>query len=229
MTEERTSRGPLDRRALTRRAVLGATAVGLGAIAVAIGREEATDPHAATAAPTPEKPAAQHGGHSGPPPSQAHAGGPGVTVIDQDTRVDHLHVPAGSTVVFAPDRPVTLTCRGNAVVEGVLELAPKDPSVTHRVVFEGVDEQRFVGDGMEVLPHDIGLWVMGDGELRLAGHPRTAWVRAAGAVKAGQMVLELASEPSGWMPGDELVITATAPPTVDDHADAVDVLVVAEV
>jgi hypothetical protein len=152
-----------------------------------------------------------------------------VTVIDSDTDVDDLHVAAGSTLVLAPDRSVTLTCRGNVVVEGVLELAPKSPSVTHRVVFADVREEDFVGDGMEVLPHDVGLWVLGDGELRLAGHPRTAWARAAAAVAAGNTVLDLATEPSGWLPGDELVVTATAPPSEEGHASAIDVVVVDEV
>lgn len=215
MADEAQRESTFGRSSVPRRAVLGAVALGLGGGAVAVGRAR---PDAA----------AGHGGHAWKG-SELRAVPAGVTVIDRDTELEGLHVPAGSAVVLAPDRDVTLTCRGNAVVEGLLELAPQDAGTTHRIVFEGVDETRFVGGGMAVLPDDVGLWVMGDGELRLTGHPRTAWTRASGSVRAGERVLELATAPSGWLPGDELVITATAAPSVDDHDELLEVAVIADV
>jgi hypothetical protein len=75
-----------------------------------------------------------------------------------------------------------------------------------------VDEGRMVGGGMDVVKGDVGLWVMGAGVLELVGTPRRAWTRLSGAVGAGTARLPLADAPTGWRPGDEVVVAPTLAP-----------------
>lgn len=137
----------------------------------------------------------------------------GDAVLAGQVEVGALRVAPGASLTFAGDRDVTLTGYGNVVVEGALWLEPAGPSVTHRLRFAGVEEHRAQGGGTEVLPTDVGLWVMGAGELTLRGSPRDGWARLAGGVAAGARRLELAGEPRGWRPGDELVVVPSAPPS----------------
>jgi hypothetical protein len=85
---------------------------------------------------------------------------------------------------------------GNLVVEGTLEMKPK-PGVHHTLRFVDVDERRFVGGGMEVLDSDVGLWVMGHGQLDIEGEPRAGWNRTG-------------SDPT-WKATDEILTTPFAP------------------
>ena len=79
----------------------------------------------------------------------------------------------------------------NVVVEGTLRMRP---GATLR--FVGVNEQAFVGDGMEPLATDVGLWVMGDGVLDVQGTPKVAWNRSG--------------TDGSWLAGDELVLAPSA-------------------
>ncbi|GLW73623.1 hypothetical protein Kpho02_59220 [Kitasatospora phosalacinea] len=149
-------------------------------------------------------------------------------VLDTDAQVGSLLVEKNGSLVFAADRSLTLSSTGNVEVRGVLALAP-DGAHTHTLRFPEVDERRFAGGGMTVVDTDTGLWVTGQGYLRLDGAPRTAWVRAATALGPGDTAIRLAAAPAGWQPGDELAVTPTAPPDTDGFSTSYDLVTVKQV
>jgi hypothetical protein len=121
-------------------------------------------------------------------------------------------VEPGGVLLFHPSASHRLESSGNVVVEGRLVMRPASAAVDQLLVFTGVDEGRMVGGGMDVVKGDVGLWVMGAGVLELVGTPRRAWTRLAGAVGAGTARLPLADAPTGWRPGDEVVVAPTLAP-----------------
>jgi hypothetical protein len=137
-------------------------------------------------------------------------------VLDTDARVAGVTVEPGGELIFQPSASRTLHSTGNVVVKGRLVMRPASHEVDHLLVFEGVDEGRMVGGGMDVVKADVGLWVMGAGTLDLAGTGRRAWTRLTGAVAAGTTRLTLKDAPTGWRPGDELLVAPTLAP---DQAD----------
>ncbi|MFD8479836.1 hypothetical protein [Kitasatospora sp. NPDC059673] len=149
-------------------------------------------------------------------------------VLDGDAKVGSLLIDTGGSLVFATDRSLTLESTGNVEVRGTLALAP-EAAHTHTLRFPDIDERRFQGGGMSVVDTDTGLWVTGRGYLRLDGAPRTAWVRAATELKAGDAVLKLAAAPEGWQVGDELAVTPTAPPDAEGFSDSYDLVTVQRV
>ncbi|MFI5530885.1 hypothetical protein ACIA8O_20330 [Kitasatospora sp. NPDC051853] len=157
------------------------------------------------------------------------APGPGTAVritdhvlLDGDVTVASLLVEPSGSLTFAPDRPVSLTAHGNVEVRGALTLAPRDAATVHAVRFPSVNEGRFQGGGMALVESDTGLWVTGSGRLRLAGAKRTAWVRAAGPLKAGDTSIRLAAAPAGWQVGDELAVTPTGTPDAEGFSERYD-------
>ena len=149
-------------------------------------------------------------------------------LLDTDAAVGSLLVEEGGALVFAAGRTLTLGSAGNVEIRGALALAPAGDAV-HTLSFPAVDERRFEGDGAAVLATDTGLWVTGAGYLRLDGAARTAWVRAATALAAGDTTLALAAAPTGWQPGDELAVTPTAAPDTADFSTRYDLCTVASV
>lgn len=162
------------------------------------------------------------------------AAGSAVTVerpilLDEDVDVASLTVAAAGSLTFDPESSHTLTSAGNVVVHGQLVMHPAEPSIIHALTFAGVNERAFVGDGMEPLDTDTGLWVMHDGTLDIQGAARLGWARAAGAIEAGATSIALADEPTGWRAGDELVITPTGPPRGEDSERDFDAVAIASV
>ena len=138
--------------------------------------------------------------------------------LDRDIDVAGLHVECGGHLVLDPQKSVTIRTTGNVEICGLLEMRPARAEVQHLLRFEGIDERRFAGGGMSVLASDVGLWIHEDGQLDLHGTPRTAWVRAAGALSPGARTIRLAAQPTGWRVGDELTITPTGTPVDKSHA-----------
>lgn len=138
------------------------------------------------------------------------------TTISGSMRLPQLDVPAGTVLAFNPAVNTTVELSGNAVVAGTLRMRP-NAGVTHVLRFVGIDETKVVGGGMEVLQTDVGLWVTGHGQLDLAGAPKTAWSRAAGALKMGQTAIQVANA-AGWRVGDQIAITPTGPVAAGHHA-----------
>lgn len=145
-----------------------------------------------------------------------------VVELDGDHRVSGVTVEPGATLRFDPSRSATLRSTANIVVEGVLQMAPDDASVEHDLQFVDVDETAFVGGGMEVLDTDVGLWVMGDGQLDVRGTPKSGWLRAAGAIAEGDDSVVLDTPPGGWLVGDTVAITPTEPITSESSVDGFD-------
>ena len=105
-------------------------------------------------------------------------------------------VPPGATLRFDPNVTTTVRVKANVVVRGTLEMKPVNSGIRHALVFEDVDESRFVGGGVDVLESDVGLWVIGEGRLDLRGSPKTAWNRTGWD--------------SSWSVEDEVRVTPTA-------------------
>jgi hypothetical protein len=133
-------------------------------------------------------------------------------VLDTDAKVAGVTVEPGGALIFHPSASRRLESTGNVVVQGRLVMRPASAAVDHLLVFTGVDEGRMVGGGMDVVKADVGLWVMGAGVLELVGTPRRAWTRLNGAVGAGTARLPLADAPTGWRPGDEVLVAPTLAP-----------------
>jgi G8 domain len=136
--------------------------------------------------------------------------------LDTDAKVAGVTIEPGGELIFQPSASRTLQSTGNVVVKGRLVMRPASAEVDHLLVFQDVDEAAMAGGGMDVKQGDVGLWVMGAGQLDLVGTRRKAWTRVTGAVPAGSSRLSLKDAPGGWRPGDELLVTPTLAP---DQAD----------
>jgi hypothetical protein len=141
-------------------------------------------------------------------------------VLDTDARVAGVSIEPGGELIYQPNASRSLRSTGNVVVKGRLVMRPASAAVDHLLVFEGVDEARMVGGGMDVVKGDVGLWVMDAGVLDLVGPGRRAWTRVTGAVAAGTARLSLTDAPTGWRPGDELLVSPTLPPNQPDNSTA---------
>ena len=143
----------------------------------------------------------------------------GRVMLDTNARVAGVRIAPGSVLIFQPGASRTLRTTGNVIVHGKLVMKPAEPSIVHRIVFVGVDEERFVGGGHEVLDTDVGLWVMHHARVDLSGVPKRAWARAVGGLTGGATTVDLDGSPDGWQPGDELAIAPTTRPGEADHRD----------
>lgn len=143
-------------------------------------------------------------------------------LLDVGARVAGVVIERGASLTFDPGRNLTLRTSGNVVVMGRLTMRPASPRKRHRLVFLDVDETQFVGEGMEVLETDVGVWVMGRGILDIAGTPKRAWTRTIAGIPAGATKIELRNDPVGWRVGDLLVLTPTISPSAPQHFMAYD-------
>jgi hypothetical protein len=140
---------------------------------------------------------------------------------------DGFEVPAGQRWRFDPDQSTTVEVGANVVVRGTLEMRPSSASVVHTLRFAGIREASFVGGGEAPVDSDVGLWVVGAGRLDVAGTRKTPWAWAAGPVQAEARMLVTATPTSGWLPGDDLTVTPTAPPGSPDFGTYGDTQVLA--
>jgi hypothetical protein len=136
-----------------------------------------------------------------------------VTLDTNAGNVPGVLVGPGASLVFDPASSAALESTKNLVIEGTLRMRPIGPHVIHTIRFVGVNEAAFVGGGMNPVATDVGLWVMGAGNLDLSGSPKTAWLNASGNIASGGTSVALRAAPSGWRAGDELAIAPTQPPT----------------
>lgn len=128
--------------------------------------------------------------------------------VDQTVSADQpsgFTVPAGEVWEIAG----LVTTPANVVVEGTLRMRS---GATLR--FRDVSEAAFVGgDAATPLASDVGLWMIGQGSLDARGTPKTPWTRAAAGIAAGATSFDVL-DASGWLVGDEIVVTATVPRSV---------------
>lgn len=78
------------------------------------------------------------------------------------------------TLTLDPTKNVTITTNSNIVLTGTLISGPR-PDVSHVIRFRNIDENKFVGGGVDVLSTDVGLWVTGSGQLDLEGSLKDGW------------------------------------------------------
>jgi hypothetical protein len=150
-------------------------------------------------------------------------------ILDVDARVRGVVVKRKGDLVFHPRRSVSLRSDGNVVVRGRLTIRPKTPAILHQLLFPRVDESRFIGGGIKVIPTDVGLWVTGKGVLNIAGSPKLAWTRAKEGIAAGSTSLTLREDPVGWRVGDEVALTPTLSPSDPNFDVAYDLATVTAV
>lgn len=122
-----------------------------------------------------------------------------------------VNVNCTGILEFDPLRSATLESTHNLVVSGTLRMRPSSHTVIQAIRFIGINENNFVGGGMDPLASDVGLWVMGEGQLDLHGSPKTSWTRATGAIAAGATSFAVQNA-DGWQAGDEISIAPTEAP-----------------
>lgn len=123
--------------------------------------------------------------------------------------------PTGFTVPAGEVWKVSglVTTPANVIVEGKLVGGPGDT-----LRFTGVNEANFVGGGMSPISSDVGLWVMGAGELDFQGTARVPWARATAGLSAGATSLTLDVAPTGWNVGNTICIVPTESTSVGARA-----------
>jgi hypothetical protein len=144
------------------------------------------------------------------------AAGHNVTFDQVSFQSGGVTVAAGGTLTFDPTKSTTLLSNANVIVNGKLVMRPNNANFIQTLRFTGVNESNYIGGGMDPLATDVGLWVMGDGQLDLVGQQKSGWLRLTGSINSGATTGTLESAPVGWQPGDEIVITPTEAPTVGD-------------
>jgi hypothetical protein len=80
------------------------------------------------------------------------------------------------TLTLDPTKNVTISTTKNIILTGKLISKP-EATVIHRILFTGINENNYQGGGDTVLASDIGLWVMGAGQLDLQGAVINDWKR----------------------------------------------------
>ncbi len=101
-----------------------------------------------------------------------------VTRISGVRKASAVEVDEASVLEFDPRVSTTLVVTGNVVVRGVLRMRPARADVVHTLRFADVDETAYVGDTMDPLDSDVGLWVVDRGALDLRGTARAGWNRS---------------------------------------------------
>jgi hypothetical protein len=94
--------------------------------------------------------------------------------LDTDAKVTGIMIGDGCELCIDAPKNITLESTGNIVVMGRL-CAEEKPGFVYTVRFTGIDENKFIGGGMDILDSDIGLWVMGMGELDFEGIEQPLW------------------------------------------------------
>lgn len=138
-------------------------------------------------------------------------------VLSGDVIEDGFTVPEDEVWAFDSDTDTTVETSGNVVVEGTLRMRPIDESVDHTLRFVDVDESAFQGGGMQVLESDVGLWVVGDGQLDIEGAVKEGWNRtgdhptwAASDEYVAAPFEKDVRDATSWMPGDDVPCTEFA-------------------
>jgi hypothetical protein len=117
-------------------------------------------------------------------------------------------VEGGGELIHDPSGSNSLVSTRNGVIKGLYKSDPISSSVVHTLTFSGINENNFVGGGLDVKESDVGLWVMEGGILYLRGAAKTPHTNATGSVAAGATSMTVASA-VGWKVGDEIVICPT--------------------
>ncbi|HVR79952.1 MAG TPA: hypothetical protein VMS99_16360 [Acidimicrobiia bacterium] len=132
-----------------------------------------------------------------------------VLISEDQTFAEGVVIPADESWVLDPEASITLTASGNVEVLGELVMQPSSGDVEHVLRFEDVDEEAFEGGGMDPIGSDVGLWVMGDGQLVLEGEEKTSWSYEYDPAWAGDEVVAAPNTPGDYTSFEP--VTATPP------------------
>lgn len=130
-----------------------------------------------------------------------------VLITEDQSYPEGVVIPAEESWVLDPETNITLTASGSVEVLGELVMQPASGDVEHVLRFEGVDESAFVGGGMDPVPTDVGLWVMGSGQLLLEGEEKTAWDYEFDPAWAGDEVVAAPNTPGNFTDFEPVTVT----------------------
>lgn len=129
--------------------------------------------------------------------------------VTLDINTNIAGAEAQGVLSFKDNTSALLSSTGNIVITGSLQARPAGPGIVHQVRFTGIDETKMVGGGMDPVSTDVGLWVMGAGQLDIAGTKKTSWTRLISGVAVGATQITV-KDAAGWRVGDEISIVPTA-------------------
>lgn len=129
--------------------------------------------------------------------------------FDINAKISGMIARSGATVTIPKGRTVTIESTGNIVFDKGAKFIIDQPSasVKNTIRFTGINENDFIGGGMEVYDTDKGAW--NSGEWILKGAYKTAWTNLALNASTGDTVIYVAKA-SGWRVGDLIAIAPTA-------------------
>src|SRR5262245_59675004 len=132
--------------------------------------------------------------------------------LNANPTVAGMTIQAGGRLSFDPSSTHVLSSSGNIEVAGVLQMRPASAALRHELSFVGIVESNFVGGGEAVLASDVGLWVVGDGQLDAVGADKTPWTHLSAAATVGATTITV-DDALGWRVGDLISITPTLSPS----------------
>ena len=151
--------------------------------------------------------------------------------VSGEKSVTKLHIAPGDLCEFDPEVSSTLKVTGGSIlVEGTLRMRPASHNVTHRIIFENIEESGFKGGGLgpagpsdSILSTDPGLWAVRNGVLDIAGSETTGWTRNPVSATAWNAQSELRITPTKpddfnsrvWNLGDPIPRAYDAVPTAE--------------
>jgi hypothetical protein len=134
-----------------------------------------------------------------------------VTHDQASTTVSGVNVNSGGTLQFDANKSTSLLSSRNIVIYGRLVMRPSSASAAQLIQFINVNENGFIGSGHDIIEGDIGLWVMGAGQLDISGARKKSWTRATGSVNRGATSFTV-QDANGWNTGDTIFIVPTDKP-----------------
>ena len=128
--------------------------------------------------------------------------------LDMSTTVKDVSIH-GRLRVISPG-PINLSTDWMMVHDGLFRVGDAANPYTGKftLTLEG-DDLTFDIPDHDVTDNNAFLMVMGTGQLELHGAPKSKWTTLGQTATAGSSTITLATTPTGWAVGDEIVITST--------------------
>ncbi len=116
---------------------------------------------------------------------------------------------ADGDIIFNPGVSSTLTIQnGNFIYTGLLRSKPNSYLVKHQIIIAGINESGVVGNGMEPLDSDPGIWGMLNAKTDIRGEVKTSMTEAVASLPKGTTSFEV-KEAVNWRQGDEITFNPT--------------------
>ncbi len=154
------------------------------------------------------------------PPAWAHVQILAGHTVSLDTSAKVFGLDVSGVLEYSAEKSAVLRSNRNVIVAGTLKMGYADDQV-HQLRFVDVDQEAFVGGGLDVIDSDVGLWVMEDGQLLAEGQPRRGWSRVTHGISEGKRKITV-EDASGWQVGDRIAIAPTMPHGDSELAESYD-------